>query len=101
MTHCLHAFEEIGGRDGLTEEYGFLDVALTLLRAIKTNTIHVRHSSTLLSNYGRLGPAYDSCVKVIVDKLREAGLINGDVANMERVIVEAVQEVCPLLESQS
>ncbi|KAH9934133.1 uncharacterized protein B0H18DRAFT_1207681 [Fomitopsis serialis] len=67
-------------RSQLEKEYIFIGVIATFLRAIRAGVIHFRHSATLLAHYGRLGPAFDLCAKVIVDILREEGMYkeNGD-----------------------
>jgi cohesin complex subunit SA-1/2 len=67
----------------------------TFLRAIRAGAVHVRHSAVLLAHYGRLGPAFDLCTKVIIDSLREEGMYreNGDL--VVDVVTQALKEVCP------
>ena len=80
-------------RARLEQEYVFIDVMSTFLRAIRAGAIHVRHGAILLAHYGRLGPAFDVCSKVVVEVLREEGMIHnkGDVVVM--VLTQAIQEV--------
>jgi cohesin complex subunit SA-1/2 len=65
----------------------------TFLRAIRAGAVHVRHSAVLLAHYGRLGPAFDLCTKVIIDALREEGMYreNGDL--VVDVVTQALKEV--------
>ncbi|THH30478.1 hypothetical protein EUX98_g3693 [Antrodiella citrinella] len=76
----------------LEREYAFMNVIATFLRAIKTGAIHYRHSSTLLAHFGRLGPVYDLCSKVIVDILREEGMYNGQGAAVVEVFLQSLQD---------
>ncbi len=65
----------------------------TFLRAIRAGAIHVRHGAILLAHYGRLGPSFDLCTKVIVEILREAGMFNDDGDLVVLVVTQALQEV--------
>ncbi|KZT65182.1 hypothetical protein DAEQUDRAFT_716862 [Daedalea quercina L-15889] len=79
-------------RSQLEKEYTFIGVIATFLRAIRAGVIHFRHSATLLAHYGRLGPAFDLCSRVIVDILREEGMYkeNGDA--VAAVICQGLRE---------
>ncbi|THV05741.1 hypothetical protein K435DRAFT_76786 [Dendrothele bispora CBS 962.96] len=75
----------------LEQEYVFIDVVSTFLRAIRAGAIHVRHGATLLAYFGRLGPAYDVCAKVVVDMLKEEGICdNSDLVVL--VVTQAMKE---------
>jgi len=65
----------------------------TFLRAIRAGAVHVRHGAVLLAHYGRLGPAFDLCTKVIIDSLREEGMYreNGDI--VVEVVTQTLKEV--------
>ena len=65
----------------------------TFLRAIRAGAVHIRHGATLLTHYGRMGPAFDVCSKVIVDILREQGMMNDRGEEVVLVITQALQEV--------
>lgn len=65
----------------------------TFLRAIRAGAIHVRHGAILLAHYGRLGPSFDLCTKIIVEILREAGMFNDDGDLVVLVVTQALQEV--------
>ncbi|KAF8558607.1 hypothetical protein OG21DRAFT_1504012 [Imleria badia] len=82
-------------RSLLEQEYQFMATVSTFLRAIRAGAVHVKHSDVLLANYGRLGPSFDLCTKVIIDVLREEGMYNehGD------MVVEVLKKA--LLESFS
>ena len=80
----------------LEREYAFMNVIATFLRAIKTGAIHYRHAATLLTHYGRLGPVFDLCSKVIVDILREEGMYNGQGAAVVEVILQSLRDVSPV-----
>jgi cohesin complex subunit SA-1/2 len=65
----------------------------TFLRAIRAGAVHVRHSAVLLAHYGRLGPAFDLCTRIIIDSLREEGMYreNGDI--VVEIVTQALKEV--------
>ncbi|KAG2361086.1 hypothetical protein BDR07DRAFT_1472291 [Suillus spraguei] len=79
-------------RTRLEQEYVFMGTISTFLRAIRAGAVHVRHSAVLLAHYGRLGPAFDLCTKVIIDSLREEGMYreNGDL--VVDVVTQALKE---------
>ncbi|OAX37862.1 hypothetical protein K503DRAFT_742134 [Rhizopogon vinicolor AM-OR11-026] len=79
-------------RSRLEQEYVFMGTISTFLRAIRAGAVHVRHSAVLLAHYGRLGPAFDLCTKVIIDSLREEGMYreNGDI--VVEVVTQALKE---------
>ena len=80
-------------RSQLEKEYVFIGVIATFLRAIRAGVIHFRHSATILAHYGRLGPAFDLCARVIVDILREEGMYKEDGDAVVEVICQALREV--------
>lgn len=80
-------------RAHLVQEYVFIDVMSTFLRAIRAGAIDVRHGAVLLAHYGRLGPSFDICVKVVIDVLREEGMINNEGDAVVVVVTQALQEV--------
>lgn len=65
----------------------------TFLRAIRAGAVHVKHSDVLLANYGRVGPSFDLCTKVIIDVLREEGMYNDNGEMVANVIKKALLEV--------
>ncbi|EPQ51870.1 hypothetical protein GLOTRDRAFT_140817 [Gloeophyllum trabeum ATCC 11539] len=84
-------------RSQLEREYLFIGVITTFLRAIRTGAIHAHHSSVMLAHYGRLGPSFDVCCKVIVDIVREEGLFNGNGQLIVDIVTRAIQESFSLL----
>lgn len=72
-----------------------MGVVTTFLRAIRAGVIHFRHSATLLAHYGRLGPAFDLCSKVIIDILREEGMYKDNGEIVAAVICQALRDVSP------
>lgn len=80
-------------RAHLEREYLFIDVVSTFLRAIRAGAIHVRHGAVLLSHYGCLGPSFDVCSKVVVDVLREEGMIHDHGDIVVTTLTQAMQEV--------
>lgn len=88
---CLPVDTSSRGR--LEEEYLFVDVMSTFLRAIRAGAIHIRHGAVLLAHYGRLGPTFDICSKVIVDVLRDEGMINKNGEVVVSVLTLSLQEV--------
>ncbi|KAK0451767.1 hypothetical protein EV421DRAFT_2075799 [Armillaria borealis] len=89
--------DDANSRARLEEEYVFIDVMSTFLRAIRAGAIHVRHGAILLAHYGRLGPSFDLCTKVIVEILREAGMFNDDGDLVVLVVTQALQEAFTLI----
>lgn len=77
----------------LLNEYAFIELIVTFLRAIRSGVLHVRHTAILLSHYGRLGSTFDHFAKSIMEILREEGMENdnGDVVVV--VINQALREV--------
>lgn len=84
---------DILSRAELEEEYLFIDVVSTYLRAIRVGAVNVRHGAVLLAHYGRLGPAFDACVKIVIDVLREEGMTYGNADAVVTVVTQAMQEV--------
>jgi cohesin complex subunit SA-1/2 len=77
----------------LQHEYAFLKVVASFLRAVCTGAINVRHGAVLLASYGRLGPAYDLCVKALIDALRDEGIRQGNGAVVSEAIIQAIRDV--------
>jgi cohesin complex subunit SA-1/2 len=84
----------------LQHEYAFLKVVASFLRAVCTGAINVRHGAVLLASYGRLGPAYDLCVKALIDALRDEGIRQGNGAIVSEAIVQAMREVSTRLQDK-
>ena len=87
---------EVLSRAELEQEYLFIDAVSTYIRAIRAGAIHPRHGAVLLAHYGRLGSAFDACTKVIVDVLREEGMMYGNGDIVVTVVTQAMQEVSKL-----
>jgi len=68
-------------------------VISTFLRAIRAGIVSVNHGSVLLAHYGRMGIAFDTCVKVVIDVLREEGLMGDNGETVVTVVTKAIQEV--------
>lgn len=77
----------------MEKEYVFLGVIATFLRAIRAGAIHFRHTATLLAHYGRLGPSFDLCAKVIVDILREEGMYRENGDTVVEIINQSLRDV--------
>ncbi|RDB23493.1 Cohesin subunit psc3 [Hypsizygus marmoreus] len=88
---------DITSRSHLEQEYLFIDVMSTFLRAIRAGAIHIRHGAILLAHYGRLGAAFDQCSKVVVDVLREEGMMNDHGEVVVSVITQALREAYTLV----
>jgi hypothetical protein len=89
----LGLIADILSRTELEEEYLFVDVVSTYLRAIRAGAVNVRHGAVLLAHYGRLGPAFDACVKIVIDVLKEEGMMYGNADVVVTVVTQAMQEV--------
>ena len=89
----LYILVDLHSPSQLLSKYSFIELIVTFLRAIRSGVLHVRHTATLLSHYGRLGSTFDNFSKVIMEILREEGMEqdNGDVVVV--VITQALQEV--------
>ena len=94
---CFFVDNTKQSRSHLEQEYLFIGVISTFLRAIKAGAIHVRHGAVLLAHYGRLGSTFDECSKIMVDVLREEGMGNGNPDVVVSVVTQAVREVCSFL----
>ncbi|KAI0698963.1 hypothetical protein C8T65DRAFT_719862 [Cerioporus squamosus] len=79
-------------RAQLEREYVFVGVVTTFLRSIRAGVIHFRHAATILAHYGRLGPTFDLCSKVIVEILREEGMYKNNGEAVVAIICQALQE---------
>lgn len=77
----------------MEKEYVFIGVVTTFLRAIRAGVIHFRHSATILAHFGRLGPTFDLCSKVIIEILREEGMYKDNGDAVVAIICQALQEV--------
>jgi cohesin complex subunit SA-1/2 len=84
-------------RTELEQEYVFMGVVSTFLRAIRAGAIHPRHSAVLLTHHGRLGVAFDHCSKVVVDVLREEGMYKGHGDIVVDVITSALKDVSNII----
>ena len=80
-------------RSKMEREYIFLGVVATFLSAIRAGAVHFRHLATLLAHYGRLGPAFDLCAKVVVDILREEGMYRDNGETVVAVVLQALRDV--------
>lgn len=80
-------------RAQLEQEYVFMGVVSTFLRAIRAGAIHPRHGAVLLVHHGRLGVAFDHCSKIVVDILREEGMYKGHGDVVVDVIARALKDV--------
>ncbi|KAG6811622.1 hypothetical protein H0H92_006586 [Tricholoma furcatifolium] len=83
---------DVNSRPQLEQEYMFIDVMSTFLRAIRAGAIHIRHGSILLAHFGRLGATFDACSKVVVDVLREEGMMNNHGDVVVTVLTHALKE---------
>ncbi|KAI6015155.1 hypothetical protein F5J12DRAFT_519559 [Pisolithus orientalis] len=81
----------------LEQEYQFVATISPFLRAIRAGAVHVRHGAVLLAHYGRLGPVFDLCTKVIVDVLRDEGMYNDNGEVVVDVVTRALKESFGLL----
>ncbi|KIY49777.1 hypothetical protein FISHEDRAFT_40501 [Fistulina hepatica ATCC 64428] len=88
-------------RAEVEREYAFIDMVSTYLRAIRVGALHARHSAVLLAHYGRFGPAFDTCAKLVVDVLREEGLHNDNGELVVSVVTAAVQEAFLLVAARA
>ncbi|KAI3614191.1 mitotic cohesin complex [Moniliophthora roreri] len=79
-------------RDRLEMETLFLDVISTFLRSIRVGAIHVRHGAILLAHYGRLGSSFDAFAKVVIEVLKEEGIMNDQPDTIVLVVTQAMKE---------
>jgi cohesin complex subunit SA-1/2 len=77
----------------LGQEYVFMAVIATFLRAVRAGAIHLQHGAVLLAHYGRLGPAFDACSKVIVDLLKEETVRDPNGEMVAGIVTRAIREV--------
>ncbi|KIK67211.1 hypothetical protein GYMLUDRAFT_93035 [Collybiopsis luxurians FD-317 M1] len=86
------AEDDFSSRPHLELEYLFIDVISTFLRAIRVGVIQVRHGDVLLAHYGRFGPAFDACSKVVVEVLKEEGFSDDNGQLIVLVITQSMKE---------
>ncbi|KAI0703063.1 hypothetical protein BC835DRAFT_1319789 [Cytidiella melzeri] len=79
-------------RSQLENEYIFMGIIATFLRAIRAGAIDFRHCAVLLAHFGRLGPSFDLCAKLIAEILREEGMYKQNGEAVVAVITQAVGE---------
>ncbi|KZT43430.1 hypothetical protein SISSUDRAFT_1040461 [Sistotremastrum suecicum HHB10207 ss-3] len=79
-------------RASLEREYAFNSISSTFLRAVRGHTFNVRHCGILLAHYGRLDPIFDSCMKLIVDVLKEEGMFKGNGEVVVSVVLQALRD---------
>ncbi|KAF9463277.1 hypothetical protein BDZ94DRAFT_636599 [Collybia nuda] len=93
------SFKEVNtnSRTQLEQEYLFIDVISTFLRAIRAGALHIRHSAVLLAYYGQLGSSFDMCSKIAVDVLREEGMIHDRGEVVVDVLINALREAYTLV----
>ncbi|KAI0301249.1 hypothetical protein BC826DRAFT_1155978 [Russula brevipes] len=84
-------------RTELEQEYVFMGVISTFLRAIRAGAIHSSHGAVLLAHHGRLGVAFDHCSKIVVDVLREEGMYKGHGDIVVDVVTTALKDSFTLL----
>ena len=80
-------------RAQLEQEYVFMGVISTFLRAIRAGAIHPSHCAVLLTHHGRLGVAFDHCSKIVVDVLREEGMYKNHGDLVVDVVTSALKDV--------
>lgn len=80
-------------RAQLEQEYVFMGVISTFLRAIRAGAIYPTHSAVLLTHHGHLGVAFDHCSKIVVDVLREEGMYKGHGDVVVDVVTIALKDV--------
>jgi len=68
-------------------------VVSTFLRAIRAGVVHIHHGATIFAHYGRLEVAFDTCSRVVVDSLREEGIMKDNPAIIVTTVTQALQEV--------
>ncbi|KAJ3862613.1 hypothetical protein EV359DRAFT_44818 [Lentinula novae-zelandiae] len=83
---------DFASRPLLEQEYVFIDVISTFLRAMRIGVIQVRHGAVLLAHYGRLGPAFDSCAKLVIEILKDEGLLGEHGQLIVLVVTQAMKE---------
>ncbi|KAN0139259.1 hypothetical protein V8E53_002760 [Lactarius tabidus] len=84
-------------RAQLEQEYVFMGVISTFLRAIRAGAIYPTHSAVLLTHHGRLGVAFDHCSKIVVDVLREEGMYKGHGDVVVDVVTSALKDSFTLM----
>lgn len=57
--------------------YAFNDLIVAFSRAICSDVLDIHHSSTVLSHYGRFGPFYNECCRILGGALRQQGILGG------------------------
>lgn len=80
----------------LEEEFAFSVTMASFIRSIRMGIIDVRHCSILLTHYGRLGFTFDATNKVLVEILREEGMLRDNGEIVSSICAQALREVSHL-----
>lgn len=83
----------IRSKSHLEREYIFTSTIAAFLRVLRAGIIQPQHGVVLLTHYGRLGPAFDLSTKLMVDILREEGMVRENGQLVVDVIIRALREV--------
>ena len=57
------------------------------------NIIDIRHATIVLAHYGRFGPFFDNCAKVLTESLKDEGLYGENTVATTSVVVDTLREV--------
>ncbi|CAD6887518.1 unnamed protein product [Tilletia laevis] len=76
----------------LKRELEFGSVIAALVSGLRLGVFDVKHAGMLLKHHGRLGAVFDSCLKILVDVLREAALKFGFANDVCTMALRALEE---------
>jgi cohesin complex subunit SA-1/2 len=76
----------------LQRQVNFVSTISHFISAIRLGIIHVKYSVGLLAKYSRIGHVYDSCLRVLVELLREVGINEDRPEQACSVVLDSLSE---------
>lgn len=77
----------------LERELVFCSTISQFITAIRVGVVDIKHGTGLLAQFGRLSTVFDACLKILVETLREQGVLNGRGEEVCKVILDSIKEV--------
>lgn len=77
----------------LEREVIFCSTISQFITAIRVGVVDIQHGTGLLAQFGKLSSVFDACLKILVETLREQGVLNGRGDEVCKVILDCIEEV--------
>lgn len=76
----------------LSQQMSFVSTVSHYFGAIRLGVVHVKHCASLLAWYGRLGHGFDTCLRVLVETIREVGIHEAKPEQACSVLLDALSQ---------